>query len=281
MKLSDQQKKIILTLYSIECENKKTGSNYHYNKNTIHSLIKIIEPTKIHTHLYSKNKKKYIDKTKYASYHRSLNTLIKRKLVNNISKAGIKEKKGWSLYGLTEKGKQTVEELVKEISEKYSHLREFMDIINTFPEDHFNINFNKIYILYRKDEFWHHSDNSRYETEKVIGVFYYLFDAFHKIMEMENNYENYDCDCFKEEYTKEEKQNNKCSSCKTEIRFNIVGFDIGLRIFNEKEEEFIFTNSYDKEKKLSKEHFNNWNNNTPENRKLREPIIWGNKTEKR
>lgn len=272
MKLSDQQKKILLVLELIECENKKSDHNYYFNKNTIHSLIEIIEPTKIRTHGFTKNKNKYIDKTRYASYHRSLNNLIKKKLMNNIFKTGVEEKKGWSLYGLTETGKQTVEKIVKEISTKYSHLRGFMDIINLVPGDHFNINFNKIYVLYRKEEYNIH--NSSYETEQVIGIYHYLRDAFHKIMDMENDFENYSCDCHNEEYKKEEIQNYECSSCKQEIHFNIVGFSIEQRIFNKEKHEFIYDSKYDYEKNLSMEGFADWNNFDPQNRKLREQIDW-------
>lgn len=179
--LSTQQKRILLAL---SCLTEEYSKYLDKKSNPIHSIINLIEPQKIKKHYYLE--RDHIDKTRYASYHRSLKDLYEKDLISKIRLTS-KKKKGWIFYKLTKEGKETIDRIVSSILKVYNKLEPFLQLINKISW-RYDTSFDKVYILYGMRRVKDYG-----EVDVVLGIFGIFKKAIKHIENIEANKENYHC----------------------------------------------------------------------------------------
>lgn len=170
MKLSDQEKKILLAL----------GSKGYYSPLSIHSLIKMIDISGIKRNW--KTRKQIIDVKRYPSFHRSLKSLIRKGLINKRTK---KDSKGWIVYYLLDEGKNARRKIIKEFVSIHKRIYPFVRLISKI-----NHGFDyQIYVLgkgKKVEEDFSFKHTFSYESNEFIGVFDEFKKAYNKILEIES-----------------------------------------------------------------------------------------------
>lgn len=205
--LSKQQQKILLALSCIE------GYSYKNELNPIYSIIELIEPAKIKKHYHSN--RYHIDKTRYASYHRSLKVLCEKNLISNLKLINSK-KKGCNLYELTKEGKKTVDNIVSTTVDKYNRIKPFLLLINKISYK-YNISFDKVYALYGVEN---PEDYTEYIPDTLLRIFYDFKDGIKYIEDLEADKKNYMCwKCDNDRFMDKDFKKKECPNCKGKIDF--------------------------------------------------------------
>lgn len=240
MKLSKQQKEILVALFTLEDRHRYTKKKW-IKASPIKSVITLLEPYYIRKHIYSKNKNVYVDKNRYASYYRSLETLREKHLVIQThlhNKNFIPHKHQSKGYYLTEQGEIQAKKIIEDTTNDYSKIFTLLSISKKL----------NVYKL----EVWSKLDRRNYKGEMVesswertyntISIYTSLKKAVDKIEEMEKNKDNYNydennqnpdtnwwfyyektsCGCLITEYILNHKHNQPLYECEFDCNSNMI-----------------------------------------------------------
>lgn len=184
MKLSKQQKNILLALVYLEKKDPKYPT-------TIHEVIAKIEPSGIKHHFSQgwSRESGYIKNIKYASYHRSISNLCEKGVILK-SYTGVTSS-GRIEYYLTEKGHNELKSIVSDTLNEYNTLRFSLKLLSNMDWGYEPL-FDNIYLLTGlksiKCDFRGHEGCPDHSI-----IFNSFRNAIKYIEEFESKKENYHC----------------------------------------------------------------------------------------